>query len=801
MSAPEDKDLLDAAEQLNDGTLKPDQQLSATDEAKQAVMEALLKINHVTRQIRSHGLMNSHQMHPGDQWAHLTIIDKIGHGGIGEVYEAYDPILVSQVAVKFLSKKSQLYISQQQFLDEARYMAKVRNPHVLAIHGATVDQGMAGYWSDYLNGDLLSDRLQQNPPNWQQQLRIAQQLCQALKAIHNNQLVHGDIKPLNVMLQPERGAILLDFGSSHNTQEPTTDESMQQASPMAMAPEQFEGQPASSATDVYALGLVFWQLSATCHPLDGMELTAIKKQVGQLHSFRKQIKGPKSWRLLIMAMTEPDPKIRPNILAVEASIQQIITSPATKAKRLATASVLVLALGITLISLFSNYKTTQAQQETEAMNTLLSDILMTSSPLKRGKDVLLVDVLLNAQDELINNQAISQRQRVKSLLQLLQTFRTHGNHKQALDLAGLMLANQDMTQSERLDLLMQNADTLNRTRQFDQSEALYKEALGIDPINKNDADVLVLTHVGLIKNYIETQQLKKIPPLLQSARSMWEHSNQKKSDLGLIDQIEGNFAESMKQFDQAFKFYQQAQQNFSAHYGSQNLNVLIAKGNAATVLTFTEETREQGATMLEELIAEMMAFLGPDHSSTLIARANLASIYGQLKRPQEGLDTIVPHLPSVYKAFGVDGGTTLAFENIVAEVYVVAGEWEQADKLFLKIIDVNTKRHGPSAKATLNARIKRVTYLQQTNQFDQANESLEEMWQLALAAHSDQDRMTLEIEGYLIWNNHLKGQEQALQDMVALRSRMAAILGESDPVTISTSQRIENMQKGIADRS
>ncbi|MCB1581427.1 MAG: protein kinase [Marinicella sp.] len=794
MSKKTDDEILKAAEQINDGKFDDNEFNQSTDHDDE-VFAALKKINQITQQIRQQAKTNSHQMKAGDQWAHLEIIKKIGQGGIGEVYCAFDPVLDSKVAVKFLSQKSQLYISQQQFLDEARYMAKVRNPHVLAIHGATTDNDRAGYWSDYLDGTQLNELLEQTTLTQEQQLLYAQHLCQAVKAIHNNQLVHGDIKAMNVMIQPERGAILLDFGSSRKSKSLDTGSYIQQASPMAMAPEQFQGRSASAASDVFALGLVFWQLSSKIHPLADLTLKEIKHQINHLKHMKNRIQGSRLWKHLILSMLEPEPTLRPTIRQIEKSLHHIRNAPTKRAKQLALTSVLVLAAGITGISLYSSYKTTQAQQETHAMNTILSDILMKSSPLNKGKDILLMDVLIEAENTLMVNNEISEQQKIKSLSQLLQTYRFHTNNSQALELATKLLNQFNLSDSERLDLLMQKADIFNRNRDFKSSEPLYLEALKIKPVNKNDTDVLVLAHIGLIKNYIETFRLDEIPSQIFQAKSVWEESNRKQSNLGLIHQIEGNYYERKKQYNKAFEFYQKAIANFEAFYGEKNLNVLIAKGNAATVLTFNEETRSQGAQLQENVVAEMTDFLGAEHGSTLIARANLSSIYAQLKQPIKAIETLVPFMPNVYNTYGKESGRTLAFENIVAELYVAAGDNQRANEIFKRIISVQTNHHGADSKLTLNSRLKRVLFLQQTKQLKEANEMLMEIHNIALEALPENDRVTLDIQEHLIWNQYLQGSSTARQEMKALTDKKIKIYGADDPSTLSATNHLTQMQQ------
>ncbi len=794
MTGSSDEEILKAAGKINDGEQTHHLADKTSTNSNHDILAALQKIDRITRNIRKHGKFATLQMKSGDHWAHLQITEKIGHGGIGEVYCAYDPILDSQVAVKFLSKKSQLYISQQQFLDEARYMATVRHPHVLAIHGATIDQNIAGYWSDYLDGTLLSEQLANTPLNWPQILKFANQLTQAVTAIHNNQLVHGDIKSLNVMLQPERGAILLDFGSSRKNDTKSTEAYIQQASPMAMAPEQFLGEMASQATDVFTLGLVFWHMSAEAHPLADMALNDIKQNIGSLSSLQHKIRGPKAWRQLILSMVQTNPSDRPHIHSVARTINKIISSPARKAKRIAITSLLSLAAGITLISLYSNYKTTQAQKETQAMNTILSNILMKSSPIESGKDVLLVDVLAEAETLLINNHEISKKQRSESLLQLVRTYRHQGKHQMAIDLATQLLADKDLSSSHRLDLLMQKSAGLNENKNYQESEALLLEAIKIKPVSDQDATAQLSALITLIYTYNESYQLDKVPPLIAQAKTLWQRSAKKEAALANIYLVEGNHYEIKEQFAKAYDFYQLSIQNFTTYYGEKNLDTLIAMGAAATVLTYDTNTINKGITELESVVKKMTGFLGEEHSSTLIARINLADAYSQTGNHLQAIDTIVPFMPYVYQVYGPDGGMTLTFKNMIAGYYQKNGDWVLAEQTIQEIIASEKLKHGDDSQQHIEARLNLVIFYTESKKLTAAVSLAQNLLQIAGSQLPVQHRLTLDIEEHLIWSQHLQGQPDAVDRMDRLVQTKTTVLGADDPSTLSAGKHLAAMK-------
>jgi Protein kinase domain len=149
----------------------------------------------------------------GTSWGHLQQLQLAGHGGFGEVYRAYDPTLDRIVALKLKREAVSSELSSgRDFVAEARRLARVRHPHVLAVHGASYHNNRAGLWADWIEGETLSARLQRSGPlRGAELLRVLRELAEAMDAVHKAGLAHGDIKASNVMLDAQGHLILMDF--------------------------------------------------------------------------------------------------------------------------------------------------------------------------------------------------------------------------------------------------------------------------------------------------------------------------------------------------------------------------------------------------------------------------------------------------------------------------------------------------------------------------------------------------------------------------------------------------------------
>jgi serine/threonine protein kinase/tetratricopeptide (TPR) repeat protein len=211
-------------------------------------------------------------------WGPFTLLAQVGSGSFGEVYRAYDPALEREVALK-LRRPSDDLLNTRRHLEEARKLARVRHPGVLVVHGVDIHDGRVGLWTDLVQGRTLSERLALEgrlPPA--EVARIGIELCRALAAIHTAGLVHGDLKTANVLIEAGSGRIVLvDFGSatllareSFSAEEPAVS-----GTPIAMAPELLRGDPPGPQSDVYALGVLLFELLTERHPIGGRHLSEI----------------------------------------------------------------------------------------------------------------------------------------------------------------------------------------------------------------------------------------------------------------------------------------------------------------------------------------------------------------------------------------------------------------------------------------------------------------------------------------------------------------------------------------------
>lgn len=200
----------------------------------------------------------------------FRLLEKIGEGGMGEVYKAEDIKLHRLVAVKvMLPKLAGDDDARARFLREAHAVAALQHNHVVAIYRVGEAQGRPFFVMPLLRGESLERRLggEARLP-LTEVLRIAREAAEGLTAAHAAGIVHRDIKPGNLWLEAPAGCVkVLDFGLARpvNASNVLTQAGMQVGTPGYLSPEQLDGQPVDARSDLFSLGCVLYRL-ATGHP-------------------------------------------------------------------------------------------------------------------------------------------------------------------------------------------------------------------------------------------------------------------------------------------------------------------------------------------------------------------------------------------------------------------------------------------------------------------------------------------------------------------------------------------------------
>jgi serine/threonine protein kinase len=295
---------------------------------------------------------------PGRVLGHYRIKRKLGEGGFGQVYEAWDLWLQRTLAIKVLRPGRK--VDRDRVLAEARPAATLNHPYICTVYSVEDQDGLPVIAMEYLSGRTLSRRLRDGPLTKDETKTVARQVAIAMSVSHSRGIVHGDLKPGNIMLTEASIVKILDFGMAQMSSlssppasleaeaVPPTERARQHAAPVPLRgsqgtpaaaeacptaakspkrrrqirfrgtppyinPEQANGVPITPASDVFTFGLVLYEM------LTGKRAQPTRSLRTAVHTVRKtdmtQLASdlPRSFRKMVASCLQRDPEARPTM--------------------------------------------------------------------------------------------------------------------------------------------------------------------------------------------------------------------------------------------------------------------------------------------------------------------------------------------------------------------------------------------------------------------------------------------------------------------------------------------------------
>jgi serine/threonine-protein kinase len=211
----------------------------------------------------------------------FTVLSKIGQGGMGVLFKAFDPQLNRTIALKFLNKMSSLDpASEMRFLNEARAAAALDHPNVCTVYdiGAVGDQvyiAMA-----HVEGENLKQRIAKGPLPFDDALEICMQVALGLREAHSKGVIHRDIKPSNLLITPGGVVKIVDFGLALlPTDLRLTRDHSSVGTPNYMSPEQVQGEAVDHRSDLWSLGVTLYEAASASLPFGGESMPALVRSI------------------------------------------------------------------------------------------------------------------------------------------------------------------------------------------------------------------------------------------------------------------------------------------------------------------------------------------------------------------------------------------------------------------------------------------------------------------------------------------------------------------------------------------
>ncbi|HUS66811.1 MAG TPA: serine/threonine-protein kinase [Kofleriaceae bacterium] len=285
------------------------------------------------------------ELEAGSAVGEYVIAQKLGEGGMATVYGAIHPVIGKKAAVKVMTPAMSADAQQvERFVQEARAVNAIGHPNIVDVFAfGTLPDGRCYFMMEWLQGETLHNRLWQHRLALDETLDIVDQMCDALEAAHEKGIIHRDLKPANVFLVPTRGrrdgVKLLDFGVAklmtgfdvgNAVSGPHTQRGLVVGTPDYISPEQARGRDVDGRTDIYALGVMTYEMVLGRLPFqaDNM-MDTLRMHLSELPPVPRTIwpEIPSILESLLLGMLAKDADARPSLAEIRQGLKELRGTP------------------------------------------------------------------------------------------------------------------------------------------------------------------------------------------------------------------------------------------------------------------------------------------------------------------------------------------------------------------------------------------------------------------------------------------------------------------------------------------
>ena len=741
----------------------------------------------------------------GSTLNNYQLIEKLGHGGMADVYLAkrIDGVHEQQVAIKIIRGIGDCSELVARFERERRILSSLQSPYIATLlDGGTTPEGLPYYVMEYIDGPTIDIYCQQEELSLRERLHLFLKVCGAISYAHRHLVVHRDIKPSNILINSQGEPKLLDFGIAKVIDEERNSQDQQTVIgtlPMTLqyaSPEQLRGEVLTTATDIYSLGILFYELICGHHPhadldkqalidtLKNLATPLMSKTAAKVGNHNaKALKGDLDAIANKALQTLPQDRYQ-SVLAFADDIDAYLQHKPINARKVSnlqrglrlvqrnktisavvgTAVVLIITITATQQLRVLNERDTANQQrivaeaerdnaqrerdrsrETEAF---LVDLFETSDPSNSKGEAITARELLDRGIEKISNELTDQPETKSSLLHTLGTVsRKLGLYQEAeSQLKEALILRQQIYGEENLETaatLNQYGVVLSYLNKFDIAKEMLVTSIAIHDKLLGEGDLAsaeIRTNLGWV--FVDLGEYDQARNQYNISLNIWNQREppnlegiaENYTGLSAICYHEGNLNDAIWYAEQALEKYVDALGPEDADVGNAHYNIALYKSNNGDIV---------GAiTALKKAIEIKSITLGPIHPDQISLYDQLGLAYARKGEFESAISHHQLALEIAEKKFGSNHLELAPLLDNFGTTYNLAKNYIKSVEYHTKALNIATQYLGENHPNIAYVLLGLGDSYEKLNDNNQALLSYQRAYEINLATHGEESPNT-----------------------------------------------------------